>query len=552
MIGRRDGRVALQLAGALAAVVCLLFLAEGACRLLDLFPPPPGGSKLRYQRIALPLFTPARLADGREVLATSDPRLPFQWIANEKPAGERRVFFFGGSAMAGLGHSPNVSLPREVEDLLEGLPGTDGLRIYNLGIVAFSTRQIVALVEDVLARCEPDLLVVYEGNNEFLEIHSEAYARAIGKGPNLLSAALSRSALVRGLTGGHRLDRAALEASVSTRDLAQNDARVDHSAMIDRIELSPEEIEGVYAEYRANLAEIAIKARDARVPLLLCTPSSNWEWAGLADKDASVRLGYGPGPDPTERSEQEALLARIDAEIPLSRGKRRWELEFAAAGLLDRMGQPRTASVRLRRALELDPHGRRATPRHAELVRDVCAEFGTPLFDLAAWAEQRGDGRIGFDLFYDYVHFTPLGVAAAARPLAEALLRFPRFRTIARPEAWPETQNQRAGQGQLEVDGLAVGEFLGFGATPARIADRNLWKYDRTLDELDQAIAKDPADWRALCWRGNAAFFRPGGLEAARADYAAAAGAAEAAGAPAEDLERLADNRRRLEGDRRP
>lgn len=548
----RQGRIALQLAGALAAVVLLLVLLEGACRALDLFPPPPGGSKLRYQRIALPLFTPARLADGREVLATSDPRLPFQWIEARKPAGQRRIFFFGGSAMAGLGHAPNVSLPREIEVLLSGLPGAEGIRIYNLGVVAFSTRQIVALVDDVLAHCEPDLLVVYEGNNEFLEIHSEAYARAIGRGPSRLSSALSGSALVRGLTGGHRLDRAALEASVSTRDLAQNDARVDHSAIIDKIELSPAEIDGVYAEYRSNLAQIAARSKAAKVPLLLCTPASNWEWAGLTDKPATVRLGYGPGPDPTERAELEALLARIDAEIPGSRGKRAWELEYAAAGLLDRLEQPRTASVRLRRALELDPHGRRATPRHAELVRDVCVEFDTPLFDLAAWAERRGDGRIGFDLFYDYVHFTPLGVAEAGRALAEVLLRFPGLRQIERPEDWPQTQNLRAGSGLLEADGLAAGEFLGFGSSPARLRDRSLWKYDRTLDELDEAIARDPADWRALCWRANAAFFRANGLEAARRDYAAAASAAQGAGAPAEVLALIAANQQRLEGDRRP
>ena len=46
-----------------------------------------------------------------------------------------------------------------------------------LGIVALSSRQVKLLVEDVCARVAPDVVVVYSGNNEFLELHAEKYAR---------------------------------------------------------------------------------------------------------------------------------------------------------------------------------------------------------------------------------------------------------------------------------------------------------------------------------------------------------------------------------------
>jgi tetratricopeptide (TPR) repeat protein len=539
---------------ALGAVALVLGLGEGTSRLLGLFPAPPGGSSLPYQSIALPLFTPAELADGRSVLATTDPRLPFQWIEAQKPAGERRIFFFGGSALAGLGHTPNVALPRELEELLEGLPGAEQLRIYNLGVVAFATRQLRALVADVLAHGSPDLLVVYEANNEFLELHSRAYARATGQAPSLASRLLGRSHLLRGLTGRHKLDRARLEASVSTRSLAQNDARVDHSAMIERIAIDPAEVEAVYAEYEANLHAIAAAAKTAGVPLLLCSVASNWEWIGVAEKSAVERLGYGSGSDPQDAGGRQALLERIEAEIAAGQAgpKRRWELEYEAARQLDALGQREAANQRLRKALEIDPHCRRATPKHAEILRRVVTKSGCQLFDLAAWAEARGQGRVGFDIFYDYVHFTPLGIAEATRALADRLFELGLLEGLTRPAAWPNTANQRAATGATPLDGLAVGEFLGFGSQPQRLSDRSLWKYDRTLDELDAGLKANPEDYRQLCWRGNAAFFRSTGLADAQRDYQAAAEAAASAQASPEEQAAIADNLQRLNGARRP
>ena len=57
---------------------------------------------------------------------------------------------------------------------------------------------------------------------------------------------------------------------------------------------------------------------------------------------------------------------------------------------------------------------------------------------------------------------------------------------------------------------LVLGDWLGFGFDPARLTNRDLWKYDALLTELDARIEAQPDDATARLYRGNAAAFRQG------------------------------------------
>jgi hypothetical protein len=74
----------------------------------------------------------------------------------------------------------------------------------------------------------------------------------------------------------------------------------------------------------------------------------------------------------------------------------------------------------------------------------------------------------------------------------------------------------------LDEDPVAVGDWLGFGADRAGIADRDLWKYERLVEELDRRLTERPGDARARAWRGNAAYFRLDGAARAERDWEAA------------------------------
>ncbi|MCG8456822.1 MAG: hypothetical protein MI919_11125, partial [Holophagales bacterium] len=98
----------------------------------------------------------------------------------------------------------------------------------------------------------------------------------------------------------------------------------------------------------------------------------------------------------------------------------------------------------------------------------------------------------------------------------------------------------------LEQDPLEVEEWLGLGFDLSNLANRDLWKHDHVLRELDRRLAEDPSDVRALVYRGNGLYFRVDGAARAARDYRAAL---EAAGG---DLPAVAANLEKLLAEREP
>ena len=54
------------------------------------------------------------------------------------------------------------------------------------------------------------------------------------------------------------------------------------------------------------------------------------------------------------------------------------------------------------------------------------------------------------------------------------------------------------------ADFLEADEFIGFAFDRADLTSTDLWKYEEAVRALDQRLAEDPDDWRALTYRGNA------------------------------------------------
>lgn len=513
--------------GALLVCLALLALLEVVLRLLGIGDVPEAlGSRLRYQQVYLPMLSPGAAPDGTPVLRTTDARLSYQSIAAEKPAGGLRVFCLGGSATAGLGFSPNVTFARYLERMLREAAPDREVEVVNLGMVALPSTGVRLMVEDVCARYEPDAIVVYSGNNEFLELHSQRYFEA--------TASLGARLLNRlGNTNLQRLIRGAETARpvITTRDVASASGdRITHREMLREVEIDDADRAAVVAAYRANLEGIAAASAEAGCALILCTVASNWEWWGLEDLAGEVSLG------------------EIEARLPGADELGRHELLFRRAGLHAAAGEWVAARADYRAALNADPHLRRAADALAVEVRAVCAGTGAVLLDaIERLGAEAPHGVVGFGEFYDYVHFTPRGALLLARDVYVELDRLGLLTGPGTGDLDParfalEELERIEGRGE---DFLLVEDFLGVGERVAEgIGGRDLWKYDRLWDALDARVEADPSDHRARTWRGNLHFFRQGGYEDALADYEAAF---ELSGSPL-----VRSNLDRLKGLRRP
>lgn len=523
----------LAVVAALAVCGLLLVGLELVLRAAGLGARPPGQeSQLEYQRVYLPALVPHELADGTPILRTVDPRHPFQWVAPQKPEGALRVFCFGGSASAGLGFSPNVTFARALEEMLRAAHPERAVEVVNLGMVALPSTGVVSFVRDVCARYEPDLLVVYSGNNEFLEVHSEAYFQATASLGTKLQRRLLGTHLARLLGGGGGSER----PTITTRDVAANDARVSHREMLQHIVLPDAELQRAFDRYERNLEAMCDAAEEAETALVLCTVATNWEWWGMQDPDVDAWL-QELGAD------RASAPAAIDAALADADAHHRHQWTYLRAWLARERGDHETARGAYRASMNADPHLRRAVDALAERVREVAARRGASLFDAIEFlAADDEHGVVGFDHFYDYVHFTPrgawmVGAGVYASMVELGLVAETTFDAVAFAES-------RLGEiDGREVDFLDVDRFLGVGLDAARVADRDLWKYDRMQDELDARLEADASDARALALRGNARFFAQGGRAGAEEDYRASLAVEESAAVRA-NLERLLGTRR--------
>jgi len=540
----------LLLLGSLVFTFVVLAGVEGALRLTGVGTEDASGtSRLKYQQIYLPILDPAARADGTPILRTTDSRLPYQSILTEKTARSLRVFTFGGSAAAGLGYSPNVTFARHLERMLEEAHPDRAVELVNLAIVALSSQQVLLLVEEACRRYEPDLVIVYSGNNEFLEIHAEKYAEANASGLAPLRRALADTNLSRLV---NRLVRGDTRTpSMAEQDVSHEDLRLTQAAIIEDVEMTPEEVDEIVARYRANLSAMVDVAGETGTPMILMTVASNWRWRGREDLDPAwlgALLGDEGG---ASRDRYQRAIPLLTEQIAQATPDTRWKRFYERAVAREALGDFAGAQADYRASMNGDPHLRRALAALADQVRDVGDAPQIQVFDTIAFlADHAEHGIVGFDEFYDYVHFTPRGTVLVAAALFEAI----RGAGVATPDPDFDPQayvaRRLARLDTIREDELDVGEWMGIGSDPDRIADRDLWKYDKMVDSLDARIASDPNDLRALVYRGNARYFRTDGGEGAARHYRAALKLDPGAAEVGRNLDRLRSSGRLAETSR--
>ena len=503
----------------LAFTFLFLALVEGILRLSGLGDPgTPQRSRLAYQQIHLPTLAPDERPDGTRVLRTNDPRLPYQEILHEKSEKAIRIMTFGGSATAGLGYSPNVTFSRQLARMLEASHPERTIEVGNLGIVSLASRQVASLVEEAALEYDPDALIVYSGNNEFLEVHAKKFAAAQASPLSTIRDHLFDTNLFRIVT--HAVRGPPKTPSLADPGLSRDSLRQTQELILQEIHLTPAEVGTVVAEYQSNLLRISDAATESDTPLVLMTVASNWKWHGREGlPDAWLEEILETPGKPTE-SDLVTARRRIDSEIASADRSSRHEWLFKRAVVNGRLGDWGAARRDYREAMNQDPHLRRALDSMAERVREVGEDRDHIVVDtIERLSETASNEIVGFDEFYDYVHFTPGGAVRVAGFLFDRL----RDAGVITPEGDFDSESyvneelrrlERAASDSTDID-----TWAGVAGEPGAPPDRDLWKYDRMVQDLDRRLAKNPRDADALIQRGNAYYFELHGAEKARRHY---------------------------------
>ena len=351
---------------------------------------------LRVAGVGVPtsFFVPTEI-QGRKVWTDNQyfgqrffpPRLartpPCIVLDREKQPGTIRVFVLGESAAMG-DPLAEFGLARQVACLLKARYPGRRFEVANAAMTAISSHGMVEIAQEA-ARLQPDVFIVYAGNNEVVGPY----------GPGTVFGAFSGSSwLTRARVWATRLRISQGLMALQRRLVAQ--AGVEEweglNLFVDRhLSEEDERLEDVRRQFRENIRKVVELARGAGAETLLCTVAVNLrDFPPLAGRTA--RGVY-----------------------------RHAESQLAA-------GNVAAANRQFQRARDLDELRVRMDGAMNEILREL-GRTGGPglrLVDAERLFQEWGGGLVpGNEAFLDHVHFNFAGNYSLALALAKAVAELP-------------------------------------------------------------------------------------------------------------------------------
>ena len=322
-----------------------------------------GQTVWRENRWALAPFFPGALIRRPQPI-----RLP-----EKKAAGTYRIFILGSSAAMG-DPEPSFSLARMLDVMLRAAYPTQRFEVVNAAVTAINSHVVRGIAAEC-ARLEPDLFIVYEGNNEVIGPFGPTGVLA----PFLRNDSAIRATIwLKGTRTGQLIS--SLGSSRTPPDWGGMAMFLQQQIAADDPRLAD-----VRGHFRANLAAIAAAALKAGANTFLCTVATN------------------------QRDFAPFMSANGEAEKIYQQGRQ----ELAA-------GHDAEARDLLQRALDLDTLRFRTDSKLNQVIRDL-GGVGTPglaVVDVAgALAARSAHGIIGDEFVYEHVHLTLRGTYEAALAL---------------------------------------------------------------------------------------------------------------------------------------
>jgi Flp pilus assembly protein TadD len=406
-----------------------------------------------------PLFV---VKDGK--VSTASPKLKYfnqvSFSAAKKP-GTVRIFCFGGSTTYGHPFDGRTAFPRWLGELLAASAPGKGFEVINAGGISYASYRIVPLIEEALG-FEPDLVVIYTGQNEFLE--RRTYSGLLEQGRPLVTvrSALDRLYIYRGLDlllrpvvsrglGAANEQRSAAADPVRSKTIVpKSESRgvektvlkdelvtmLDQSAGLDRYHRDKEFSQGVAQHFSYNLGKMLRMCKEAGVPVILVDPASNLKDFSPFKSEHSAGLD-SPTKARVEKALDDAahLLGRKEYGKALSLLERCTEADpmYAMAHYLTGkallgLGRCTDARNSFFRARDLDVCPLRATSSILEVIRRNAGNAASFIHFPNILTEIPVAGGDGCDIpgnerFLDHVHPIIRGHQELAESIFQEIVR---------------------------------------------------------------------------------------------------------------------------------
>ena len=454
---------------------------------------------------------------------------PFIFPA-EKPDNTYRIFILGASAAQGT-PEPAFNFGRILQKMLEDKYPEVNFEIINTAMTAINSHVVLKIAKDS-ARYDPDLFIVYLGNNEVTGPYGAGtvYTLPLASLPVIrIVIALKATRLGQLLTS--------LADSVGAQKNTPKEWLGLEMFLDNQVPADTPPLEAVYRNFQRNLKDIRRIASKSRSKIIFSTVGSNLKdtppfaslhlpdltptemkkWDDIYRQGVEFEL-KGDYPDAIERYLEAAKIDDHYADLQFRLGRCYWAL-----------AEYEKARTRYIRARELDTLRFRADTRINNIIRNMAsarAAEGIYLIDTTEVFERNSPHAVpGQELFYEHVHLNFKGNYFLAKVL------FEKVQQILPPHL---IKSQRADKHQILTEDDCAQRLAYTGWDRYRIADKvlngfiktppftnqlyqqqRLIQMERNIENLKmylvpdalenvalqyrQAIQKSPSDWR-LHW----------------------------------------------------
>lgn len=340
-----------------------------------------------------------------------------------------RIICLGASASAGWPHEGDEIYSVYLQDALQRAYPQKRIEVLNLSAHAYAAYRVRLIFEEAL-EFDPDVMVVWSGNNEFLE--KRVYRTNVGWAEPLLALA-NQSLLYRGIRGS-RVGRWAfpdntLSAYERGHHLFTMWSKLEQVAV--ELRTRPEQFEAVKRHFAASIEAMVARADARGVPVVLATVPVNlrdWQPAvscHAADQGAwpQWQEKYHAGRRALARQDDDSAVVLLQEAVALDPHYAETYFYLGRAYEGRREFDRANSSFRLARDFDCNPF--RAISAFGDTVRATVARHpNVVLADLdGAFHAASSPMAPGFDLFLDHVHPTKKGNLVAAETVYRALLQ---------------------------------------------------------------------------------------------------------------------------------
>jgi tetratricopeptide (TPR) repeat protein len=345
-------------------------------------------------------------------------------IPAEKPSATKRIFVLGGSAAMG---DPDFSFgfSRMLEAMLEHQYPETKFEVINAAVTAINSNVVLPIARDC-ARLQPDLFIVYMGNNEVIGPYGPGTIFA----PFLSSLGFIRTGiflnatkigqLLAGLRQNLNGDETEIQVWGGVEMFTQNRLHFDDPRMA-----------AVYNHFHDNLSDICQAGRQAGAKVIVATVATNLKdcapfgslhrhnlsSASIAHWTAIYEAGIAAD---SLGNFEEAIAGYLSAAAIDNTFA---DLQFLLARRYQGLGQDDKAFEYFIKARDLDALRFRADTRINDIIRKIASHDNGDfiyLVDADKTFRTESAQRIpGQDLFYDHVHLNFKGNYLLARLVKE-------------------------------------------------------------------------------------------------------------------------------------